>query len=130
MIVLSKQPNNKRSFYTFTTTTVSFATCKRMGLYPTQNKDNGVTSTFLIKENLWLQECKWPHHLQESVAGKVTKQPLKVVKTWTSQFQATEVENEVKVVMEKEVVTKDKAEEVIALTADHTRHQLGTSREK
>ena len=51
MLIISKQPNDKGSFLnTFTTTTESFATLKRVGLCSMRNEDNSVISTVFFQE--------------------------------------------------------------------------------
>ena len=45
MIIIYKQTNNKIGFNTCTNTTVSFTTYKYVGLCPTWNENNSVSST-------------------------------------------------------------------------------------
>ena len=80
MLIISKPPNDERSFNKFTATTVSIATCKGAKLRPTQNKDKILSSTFSRKKNAWLQKRKRPHQKWESVSGTVTKKLPKVTK--------------------------------------------------
>ena len=80
MLIISKQPNDERSFNTFPATTVLIATCKGAKLRPTWNKDKILSSTLLWKKNAWLQKRKRPHQKWESVSGTVTKKLLKVTK--------------------------------------------------
>ena len=61
MLILSKQPNDKISLYTFTTITVSFNTYKRVGLCPTRNKNNDLISTLFRKKTSGIHKRKRPH---------------------------------------------------------------------
>ena len=61
MLIIYKQQNNKRSFYTYTTTTASFTNQKCVGLCTIRKNNESVSSILFRKKILSLKKRIQPY---------------------------------------------------------------------